>query len=408
MIFFLPISAKLSTVFIILSLVAALPFTDWKNFIPDLKSNKFFLFSIAYFVMHLIGILYSDNYKYAFNDIQTKLSFLIFPILFTVFKPWPAHIDNMKKSFIAGCITALVICTVKSLLEYSSSHDTTVFFYTKFSGLMHPTYFGFYINLALLFLIDDAFINENSKKTSFQIEFFITELFLITGLFLLSARMSLIVAIFTLVAFIIIKTIQLKDKRKFTLALVVSFLIAGCIQFGLIKFYNRFTQIETAIQNEKQITNEIANNTAKTEEYNSTTSRLALWKYASELIGSSPQTFIFGVGTGDIKDELRKVYVKNNFQKGIDENYNPHNQFLHTAVVIGIIGMSLLLILLFAPLIRALKRNSLPLAIFLIIILLNGLTESILEVQSGIIFFCFFYCLMISEMNLKEQQNIDE
>ena len=351
--------------------------------------------------MHLVAVAYSTNLDYAFKDIQTKFSFLIFPLLFTFFKPWPAHFDNLKKSFIAGCVIALVLCLVKALMDYSKSQDTNLFFYTTFSRLMHPTYFGFYLNLALIFLIDDAYSGKEFSKLSSKIEFFLTELFLFSGIFLLSARMALLVTIATIFLLVIIKSIQQKDKRNLSLALMVSFLVAAGIQYELNGLYNRFTQIENAVQSENQITTEIAENTTKPEEYNSTTSRLALWKYAMELITSSPATFVFGVGTGDIKEELREVYKKHKFQKGIDENYNPHNQFLHTGVVIGIVGIALLFLILILPFIKSVSKSYWPLVMFLLIILLNGLTESILEVQREIIFFCLFYCLLISELNLK-------
>lgn len=405
-VFFLPIKAQVATLFIALSLVLAFFYADWKSFWNRLTTNKFFVLSILYFVLHLLGMLYSDNLKYGFKDIESKLSFLIFPLLFTAFTPDEKQIGFVKKSFIAGCCVALLICITNAIMQYNVHHQTDVFFYSTFSLMMHSTYFSFYLNVAVVILLVDLYnrYNKDFKVISLLGNLFV-EMLLITGILLLSARMSLIVTVITLGLLFLVKAIHYKNKMRLSVIIGATFLASFFIEIGLSHIFNRFTQIETTINNEQQITTAIADNKATTEDYNSTTSRLALWKYATELITSSPKTILFGVGTGDIKEELRAVYLKNNFQKGIDENYNPHNQYLHTCVVIGLIGVTLLLLLILLPLKQAIKNNNLVFGLFLVVIGLNALTESILEVQSGIIFFCMMYGLLVTEMRLALQKS---
>jgi O-antigen ligase len=406
LVFFLPIKAQVATLFIVLSLILAFLSADWRTYWSRLKTNKFFVTSILYFVLHLIGLIYSDNLKYGFKDIESKLSFLIFPLLFNAFVPVEKQIGFIKKSFIAGCCVALLICIANAFMKYTTYHKTEVFFYSAFSLMMHSTYFSFYLNVALIILLADLYnrYDKDFKAISLLAYLFI-EMLLITGVLLLSARMSLIVTVITLGILFMVKAIHYKSKKRLTIIIASTFVAAFFMEIGLSSIFNRFTQLETTIENEKQITTAIADNKATTEEYNSTTSRMALWKYATELITRSSKTFLFGVGTGDIKEELRTVYIKNNFQKGIDENYNPHNQYLHTWVVIGLLGVTMLLLLLLLPLKEAFQNNYLVFALFLLVIGLNALTESILEVQSGIIFFCMMYGLLVAEMRLAPQKN---
>ena len=66
------------------------------------------------------------------------------------------------------------------------------------------------------------------------------------------------------------------------------------------------------------------------------------WDCSKKIINNNP---LFGVGTGDVQDELQKCYTENNYyQLTYWENtkYNAHNQFLETTIGQGIIGLFLL------------------------------------------------------------------
>ena len=115
--FFLPLKAQFSTIAIILSFLIALPLFERKCFFTKLINNKFFLFSISYLFIHILGITYSVNLKYAFSDIESKLSFLAFPILFILVKPNQQQLNFIKTGFICGCIIALVICFIYAKID---------------------------------------------------------------------------------------------------------------------------------------------------------------------------------------------------------------------------------------------------------------------------------------------------
>jgi O-antigen ligase len=109
------------------------------------------------------------------------------------------------------------------------------------------------------------------------------------------------------------------------------------------------------------------------------------------------------VGIGDIHDELNKEYSKNNFQFGIGKNFNPHNQYLHTGVSLGVIGILVLLLMLVFPFVYSMKHQEWIYALFILIIFLNSMTESILERQAGILFFSFFNSLFAVYLFSKEE-----
>jgi O-antigen ligase len=119
--------------------------------------------------------------------------------------------------------------------------------------------------------------------------------------------------------------------------------------------------------------------------------RLVLWECAWEIVKRNP---VCGVGTGDVKTELIKVYAEKKFGKGVEAAYNPHNQYLQTAAALGLPGLAGLLALALAPLVRSVRRRHFLFLNFLLIVGLNSLTESVLEVQAGVLFVALFYLLL--------------
>jgi O-antigen ligase len=85
--------------------------------------------------------------------------------------------------------------------------------------------------------------------------------------------------------------------------------------------------------------------------------------------------------------------------------YNPHNQFLQTGLEIGILGLlALLLVVGVSWRIARQHKNYLLMAV-LTSLVLNSLFESMLQRQSGIVFYSFWICVlvMMSTPYLKEK-----
>ena len=104
---------------------------------------------------------------------------------------------------------------------------------------------------------------------------------------------------------------------------------------------------------------------------------------------------LFGVGAGDRMDVLTPFYITEDNPD--DTIYNPHNQFLDTWMTTGILGLLALLAMLFYPMIVAWRKRQLFPLLFLIMLTLSLLFESILERQMGIVFVAvmYVYCAMM-------------
>lgn len=52
----------------------------------NLKSNRLALLLVGLFMMHILGLIFTSNFEYAFKDIRIKLPLLLFPVIFSTTK----------------------------------------------------------------------------------------------------------------------------------------------------------------------------------------------------------------------------------------------------------------------------------------------------------------------------------
>ncbi|HXP50915.1 MAG TPA: O-antigen ligase family protein, partial [Bacteroidia bacterium] len=124
----------------------------------------------------------------------------------------------------------------------------------------------------------------------------------------------------------------------------------------------------------------------------STQARYFVWQSAWALYKTSP---IIGVGTGDTEDKLMDQYAKDNVLGALKEKLNTHDEYLQVMIAIGIGGLICLFACLALPFYKSFKEHRFVYAMFLIIIALNFLTESMLETQGGTIFYGLFNSLLM-------------
>lgn len=95
--------------------------------------------------------------------------------------------------------------------------------------------------------------------------------------------------------------------------------------------------------------------------------------------------FLLGVGTGDVKDELKKQNLKSGYTGVAALNMNAHHQFLNTHAAIGLFGLISLALSFFTAFYMGIRQQVILLPILVTILFLSLLTESFFETQAGII-----------------------
>jgi len=171
-------------------------------------------------------------------------------------------------------------------------------------------------------------------------------------------------------------------KKNFRLAGGVTAAIVLSVGIALYAVPGVFDRIASSITIAFQSTDEIDASTIE-----STAGRILVWSQAVELIKDHP---LIGVGTGDVKEALVKKYAESGMDGIEEKRLNAHNQFLQSFAALGIFGFMSLVLGLFIASYKAIRQNNLVYVMFILIIVVNALTESILEVQAGVIFYAFF------------------
>jgi len=124
---------------------------------------------------------------------------------------------------------------------------------------------------------------------------------------------------------------------------------------------------------------------------NSIDSRLIAWKCSTELIASN----LGGYGIGDSQDELVNSYKAKGEVFMQTKNFNSHNQFLTTSLSIGVFGFVLLVLLFFILLARAWNQGDWVLGLVTLLLVLNFMTESMLERAEGTTFIPLILCILV-------------
>jgi len=381
---------------------------NFKQKWQKLKHNRLALLFTGFYFLHVFGLIYTQNLFAGKFDLEIKSSIFIFPvILSTTTALSKKQFRIILKAFVFSCLAGTVICLVyavhrnyeegrvftdtlthiyKSIFSDDYIPGKRTFFnywyfsYNFFSSAIHiqPVYFAMYLVFSG-FIAAWLWLNSRSEgKKSYPV---LTVLFLIYCLIviiLLSSRMQ-VMAFIGILCFAILYYAYYKKTLIKGLLIIMGILILGIS----IVYIHPVTRKRFLV-----IIDEKADNTTNT--WSGRTLRFNKWKYTLEVIAKHP---ILGVGTGDAQDELQKTYFENNFELGYNKRYNPHNQYLHYALKLGVLGFLLFIACLLVPARFAFRQHNYLYLSFLALFALSCLTESMLERNKGIVFYAFFNSL---------------
>jgi O-antigen ligase len=366
--FTLPLNKSLLPLLIVITIIIWLLEGNFSEKLHAMKS-KFFLMAILLYLLYLVGMLYTANIKAGSFELEQKLSLLIIPLLF--FSETKIDLKQsllILKSFTLGCVLAGIICMANAGFRYYVSGEIESFIYTKFSPIMHTSYFAMYICFAIiLILFNDGIMQNQALKVT-------TLLFLMLLIVLSSSKSGL----FSLGLIMFAKFIyDIIIKKSYLRVLVFSsLLVVTAITFYFVfpKAFERIREMKQAITSSKS-------------EINTNTSRIEIWKLSSKIVLNN---ILIGVGTGDVKDALNSEYEKQTIAELAEKKLNAHNQYLQTFIALGLPGILSLLSLLSFIAYHTWINKMLDGTLLTIIIAFNLLFESMLETQAGVIFIAFF------------------
>ncbi len=120
--------------------------------------------------------------------------------------------------------------------------------------------------------------------------------------------------------------------------------------------------------------------------------RIEFVKAATTIVGEHP---LFGVGTGNWKQEFITAYQKNQSKLDPQHYGSSHNQYLNYLVKFGILGFVWIIFAWTYPLFLTNKHRYYPAVMLLLILGIANFSDSNLEAHMGISFFIFFYSMFL-------------
>jgi len=248
---------------------------------------------------------------------------------------------------------------------------------------LHATYLSMYVLLSAFIFLSLFFRSPGFRKG----KYILYSLILFAGLVQLSSRAVIIAA--SIITIFIVPFFLIGGKKK-----LIFFL--GALSFTALIFAI-ITQVTTL---KKRYIFDLENDLSEYRDPGDLTeSRMARWNLEWRLIQKSP---LLGYGAGSEKFVLKDSYFENKFYRSYLLGLNAHNQFLSFLLTAGLIGLLVYLYLFYYGLGVAIKRKDFLLLSFLIILLIVSLSENILDVSKGVLFYGFFFSFfLLTDSNKK-------
>ncbi|HUS87730.1 MAG TPA: O-antigen ligase family protein [Bacteroidales bacterium] len=344
------------------------------------------IFLLGSYILLFISLIWTDNKEAGLNKIGIESSLFLFPVFLGLNNSRYLEKQSQQRiliSFVAGTIIISLFLLFRSLffsISYDKGHLSfypivnhveNIFFYSNFSYIIHPTYFGMMVLFAAAICLMDIKYKFLAEK--FNAVKIILALFLLLQIFLISSR-AIMMALIILMVWI---TITFLYRKKILLTLAIIFTIIA----GLLFIYN--PRVNYLISTYDQ---------SGSGELESLNERVIIWGVAFRLV---EKNLLLGLGVGDVQDKLEVGYADYGYK--FDTVLNCHNQFIEQWLSSGLAGLLLLLAGLIIPIFKLGPRTRAFYICFIIVTVCAFMFESTLNRLWGVAFFSIFYTLLTSK-----------
>ena len=326
---------------------------------------------LAFVAMYAISLSYSEDLAQGYKSIERHLTFVamaLFFLLSNLSYMRRRHIHIMLNAMTLALILRFLVLLCVSAYSYLFVHHDIQLIIGSHFDPMHHSYLSLYILLSIAFLYSLLKKNNSRRKTTVLL---LAIALLAVYIFLIQARMGLLLLLLFLIVALVHQIIAHQRLMVCLIVIVLLESVAVAMVHTAPLMTQRFVNLSTVISNSHD--NDV---------------RYSIMDASISIIRQSP---VFGVGAGDINDALSVEYQRRNL---VIDMFTPHNQYLETLICTGVFGLAFLLTMLLVPLIQGIRSKNTLMVAFIVLVAIGSLTESILERQMGILFFCFFLGLL--------------
>jgi O-antigen ligase len=406
--FTIPYSPRVNTLFIGLTLLYWLFFRATRVLKLATKSFSIpFLFLFGFYFIGILSLLYTEqsNLLGSYHAIaESRFSLLLIPVLFLPL------FDNKDLlfgfyAFFAGVFFFCLLINLQVLYTIWALNEPLSYFFTKYireemfqlaTFHIHSMYLSMMVIVVITINVYFFYTYGLFKNTWSVLGFSVVFVYLLLMLYLIGARTS-ILTLGIIGLLYLLYWIYSFTKLKFA----AKFLISLFTVFASVAIFWGFSQ-DLALKIEQHYEmNQYSPESVivRTVEFlrEGDRARTISWNSALGVIKSNPW---LGVGAGDYIDEMQKLRPVGSWS--YENRADAHNQYLDTTTQVGIVGLFFWLAFYIGLMIKGLREHNHVLLIFMLIIGLAMVTESILHEHRGIILVSFF-CSLIARYNPKQQ-----
>ncbi|MGB6151700.1 MAG: O-antigen ligase family protein [Pricia sp.] len=300
-------------------------------------------------------------------------SFLLLPLVIMLqSKRLQTFFPNIFLAFLVGCVLSASINVSYAIFRgFIMNNGGINFWYFTYDFLaepigVQPIYLGMFYVFGLLIL----FTYENLiKPKAFMYSCIII---LVMSVFLLAARNAIVCLIVLLPLYLLVR--KKLSFKKLALGIAV---VGSCFSLALLN---------------PVIKNRIFKANSKGNVYSGTSLRTSIWQSA---ISAAKNNEVWGSGKKKGSELLLEEFETRKLEVPLKYKYHSHNQFLHTWVQYGLVGVLFLMVVFLMPLGLTFSRKNYLGVFWSLLILLTAMTESVFTRQWGIFSFAFFSSLFL-------------
>lgn len=366
------------------SILVVLMVLYWLVFLPKKFASGsirlLFVFSVLFW-LGLIGIAFTQNLEEGWFRLQQKTLLVLIPLVILTVKTNPEWQRASFSSMVFGTATAGVF-VLGVALQRGLTESTNRYFFSH--DLVEPldiyTYlFALLCVLAIVVLVEAPAgkIPLHARLLNRPVRWGLIAFFSAL-VFLLSVKQVIVVwagvvAIYGLAH-------PATRLKKVTVVMLAVIMAAGII---VVNPTLRHKMQEVFLMDQNTIP--LDQDASLGRSWNGIALRKAIWTCSADVLSKH---YLWGVGTGDVQDELQHAYHHRQFYFASQYNhFNAHNQYLQSWIAHGLVGLLAVLAMVFLPVYWTGRKS-----IFVIVgfcWLLCWLTESMLETNKGIVIFAF-------------------
>ncbi len=357
------------------------------------KDRKWIVIGFSiFFLFQIVSLLYTENVSHGWKNVESKLSLLLIPMVIFDLKFTYSKIIRLLRFYVYSLAICSVLLIANSAIHYLKEGSLLVYHDFVSPLGFHAIFYSYYIFLALL--VSAYFFQKEIVKGKEKLLLSISLVFLLSGLIAAASKNVLVVSVLLIVAGFAQQLLKnrLSFKKLAFSILGAAILLFGASQIGVVN--DRVSELTelSGMENYHRIKQGDSLMYYDIDFFNGTSLRITFWDLVINKVVDDDKVFS-GLTPGDRRQIMNGVYQ----QFGLIpyyENYNIHNQFIQVFAELGLFAF-LLYLLLHIQLIRtALRHKNYLLLFFIIGLIIFQLTESLIERNHGIVFFCFFLSLL--------------